>query len=142
MTNKIFGLLALAALAGAVSVPLSAQSLNLTATVPFEFTVGDSPMPAGDYRLLSSGTPRLVQVRNEDTNSSVLTVTGSAYSGERSAAGSPRLVFNRYGDQYVLSQIWDGTSAGRQLTKGRSERELARTASVERIEILAMLMPR
>ena len=91
---------------------------------------------------MSSGTPRLVQVRNEDTNSSVLTVTGSAYSGERSAAGSPRLVFNRYGDQYVLSQIWDGSSAGRELTKGKNERELARTASVERIEILAMLMPR
>jgi hypothetical protein len=141
MTNKFFGLLALAALAGAISVPLSAQTLNLTATVPFEFTVGDSTMPAGDYRLLSSGRP-IIQVFNEATNSAVLTATQSAYSGERSGAGSPRLVFNRYGDHYVLSQIWDGSSVGRELTKSKNERELARTASVKRIEILAMLTQR
>jgi hypothetical protein len=37
------------------------------------------------------------------------------------------LVFNRHGDQYFLSQIWEaGDSAGRELMTSREERQLER----------------
>jgi hypothetical protein len=38
-----------------------------------------------------------------------------------------KLVFNRYGDHYFLSQIWEaGDNAGRELMKSREERQLER----------------
>ena len=143
MTKRLSGLLAIAALAVAVAAPLSAQSTRVTANIPFEFMIGNKTMPSGDYSVLSVSPPNILQIRNSETNVGALAVTGSVGSGDVSQAGSPRLVFNRYGDHYVLSQIWDGSSGtGHELPIARSERELAKTASVNRIEILAMLTPR
>ena len=142
MTKRVFGVFALATLVGAVAVPLSAQSVRLTANIPFEFSAGRKTLPAGEYEVLSASEPDIVQVRTVQPKASVLVVTGSADSGERSRAGAPMLVFNRYGDQYFLFQIWDGSQIGRELPKTRNERELAKTASAKRTEIVAMLMPR
>ena len=38
-----------------------------------------------------------------------------------------KLVFNRYGDQYFLSQVWmAGSDTGRDLSPSRNERNLAK----------------
>jgi hypothetical protein len=142
MKKSFWGFLAAAAVVVTVAAPMSAQTLHLTATIPFEFTVENSTMPAGEYSVQALSTPKLIQVRNEGMRSSVLTVTESAYSGEVKPAGAPRLVFKRYGSHYVLSQIWDGSKLGRELPTTRTERQMARTTPVERLEILAMLTPR
>ena len=43
-----------------------------------------------------------------------------------------KLVFNRYGDHYFLSQVWTaGNSRGRQLLKSGREREMAQVAKIE-----------
>ena len=142
MTKRFFGVLAVAALVVSVAAPLSAQSVRLTANIPFEFSAGGQTLPAGNYSVMSASTPNIVQIRNVEMNAGALAVTGSTNSGLRSLAGAPRLVFNRYGDNYVLSQIWDGSEFGHDLPPTRSERELAKTASAKRIEIVAMLMSR
>ena len=143
MTKRLSGLIAMAALAVTVAAPLSAQSIRVAATIPFEFMIGNKTMPSGDYSVQSVSPPNILQIRNSETNAGALAVTGSVGGGDISQAGSPRLVFNRYGDHYVLAQIWDGSSGtGHELPMTRSERELAKTASANRIEILAMLMPR
>ena len=143
MTKRLSGLLAIAALAVTVAAPLSAQSIRVTATIPFDFTVGNKTMPSGEYSVLSASPTYILRIQNFETKAGALAVTGSVGGGDSSQAGSPRLVFNRYGDHYVLAQVWDGYSGtGHGLPMTRSERELAKTASVKRIEILAMLMPR
>ena len=143
MTKRLSGLIAIAALAVTVAAPLSAQSIRVAATIPFEFMIGNKTMPSGDYSVQSVSPPNILQIRNSETNAGALAVTGSVGSGDVSRAGSPRLVFNRYGDQYVLAEVWGGySSTGHRLPMTRSERELAKTASANRIEILAMLMPR
>ena len=78
-------------------------------------------------------------------NASVLFVQGlgdGAVSITNSAIGprdrSPRLVFHRYGELYVLREVWMGGGAGRLLPETRAEREiLGRRASAqfERVEI-------
>jgi hypothetical protein len=143
MTKRLSGFIAIAALAVTVAAPLSAQSVRMTATIPFDFAIGNKTMPSGEYSVLSADRSYILQIRNSETHVGALAVTGSVGGGEVSRAASPRLVFNRYGDHYVLAQVWGGySSTGRQLPITRSERELAKTASANRIEILAMLMPR
>ena len=143
MTKRFFGLFALAVLVVSVAAPLSAQSVRLTAKVPFEFTVGNQTLPAGEYALQTPSSSYLVQIRNMSTHAGVIAMTGSANSGIANLAGSPRLVFNKYGDRYVLHQIWDGAShLGHELPVTRAERELTKTASVDKIEIVAMLTNR
>ena len=46
MQNKLFGFLVAAAVTVISAAPLSAQSIRLTASIPFEFTVGNATMPA------------------------------------------------------------------------------------------------
>ena len=49
--KKILGCLSMAALAVVLAAPVSAQTLTLSASVPFDFVVGGRTMPAGDYVL-------------------------------------------------------------------------------------------
>ena len=36
------------------------------------------------------------------------------------------MVFHRYGHNYFLAEVWNGDTAGRQLTKSRQERAIER----------------
>ena len=142
MTKQFVGFLAVAALAVSVAAPLSAQSVRVIANIPFEFSVGNSTLPAGEYTVLPASTPYVIRIRNEETNAGLLTATNGLMSMVHSQASAARLIFNRYGDHYVLSQIWGGYGSGVELPKSRTERELAKTASTNRVEILAMLAAR
>ncbi|MFB3778398.1 MAG: hypothetical protein ACE141_12345 [Bryobacteraceae bacterium] len=142
MNKGFWGILAAAAVLFTVAAPVPAQSLRVTATIPFGFTVGKATLPAGEYSILPLSNSRLIQVSNQVQRSSVLAIANSTYAGTARLAGAPRLVFNRYGDHYVLSQIWDGTSTGHQFPMSRSERTMAQVTPVERLEIVAMLMSR
>ena len=43
-------------------------------------------------------------------------------------AGDARLDFNRYGNRYCLSKVWNGERDGIELPKSKLEREIAREA--------------
>lgn len=45
---------------------------------------------------------------------------------DREKTGKYELVFNRYGKTHFLSQVWTGSTRGRELPKSRAERDLAR----------------
>ncbi|HET6972734.1 MAG TPA: hypothetical protein VFH96_01845 [Pyrinomonadaceae bacterium] len=116
----------------AASVSANAQSLNyrLTANIPFDFSVSGKKLPAGQYlinRAQVSDGDMVVQIRSTDGHSNVtrLTIPVSAHRPMKNGT----LVFNRYGDEYFLSEIWPaGGETGRVLHKSRAERELARKA--------------
>ncbi|MGA3007683.1 MAG: hypothetical protein ABSE59_07315 [Opitutaceae bacterium] len=94
------------ALAG---VGLHAQTVDLRATIPFDLTVGQASLPAGDYEIHEQGVVVLVRrLDGKPANAIVTTVgVGGAESG-----GSPRLTFHRYGNEYFLSEIWNPESGG------------------------------
>jgi hypothetical protein len=114
----------------AASVSANAQSLNyrLTANIPFDFSVAGQKLPAGKYWInrapLSNGDT-IVQIRSTDGHSNVTRLTIPVFAGN--PAKNSALVFNRYGDEYFLSEIWPaGGVTGREVPKSRAERELAR----------------
>ena len=137
MTRKmqVAGLgLMVAVLAGFAT---TAQAADVRAEVPFSFTVSGKTLPPGTYTLNSQGSGGLF-VRSEGGKGAVALTIALSNSRERGV----KLVFHKYGEEYVLRQIWSGYGTGREIPVGRHERQLMQAArqgkavaSVERIVI-------
>jgi hypothetical protein len=122
---KSFTMLMLTIALAALSV--QAQSSNqMKANVPFRFTIGDQTLPAGDYTVRyinqDSGKNALL-FKSTDGKTSRIVKMNTKQSGEQEIKAS--LVFNQYGDQYFLSEVWTGGDQyGLSLTPSRAERQL------------------
>lgn len=82
---------------------LQAQSHEVRANVPFDFTVGSKHLPAGNYSFVSEANDTIV-IRSYKDKIEVLSMT--FHTDEKPAnANWSTLVFNKYGDQYFLREI-------------------------------------
>ena len=101
---------------------LQAQSNDLLATIPFEFRIGNSVMPAGQYRVQQATS--VLSFRKQDGEpKSVMLLTSPDSRPAKSEQAS--LEFNRYGDVYFLTHVWNGGSGeGRSVPKSAMEKEL------------------
>jgi hypothetical protein len=116
---KGFWAVSVVAVLAAMSVPVEAAEVGCK--VPFRFVVNGTTLPEGSY-LVSSTDGRLF-IRGYAAGAFVLT------NGIGAVNPSPaRLVFHKYGDQYILRQVWMGGSSGRELPQPRLERSLAKAA--------------
>jgi len=77
------------------------QEGGLKAKIPFDFTVGDTWMPAGEY-VVSSPFRLVIQLRK--TDGSAITSVVTKASNHESDSGN-ELVFNKYGDRYFLHRV-------------------------------------
>lgn len=104
------------------------QQAAIKANIPFDFTVGDIWMPAGEYTI-SSPTREVVQVRSADLARTATIV--SMESSHESGSGS-QLLFDKYGDQYFLHRVLcpTVTSLNLDLPQGKPEKQ-ARSRSLE-----------
>lgn len=103
------------------------KSHELVANIPFDFTVCREQLPAGKYKVrpISGANPKVVLVASED-NRSVEIVCTRDVKGQKPAA-TGKLIFNRYGNQYFLSELWlQGDLTGNQLVKTEQEEALLR----------------
>jgi len=109
----------------AVTAGYAQSSTTLVGKIPFEFRVGASVLPAGDYQLIPSAASRTLLIRCQDNNAAVIALPNTAESVQ--APKDSKLVFNRYGSTYFLSQVWHaGNTRGYQLPKSKTEREMAK----------------
>lgn len=130
---KRTSLLLLAALV-LVSTAAFAQSGTYSASVPFQFRVGETVMPAGEYHLSVVG-PKVIALRGVTATANVMAQT--AFINEvRNNDRRPRLVFHRYGDRYFLSQVWSNTR-GHELFVSATELESARLIAPTAVNIVA-----
>ena len=120
------------------AVSVNAQRLSdnsIAVNIPFDFAVGQTKLPAGKYTLrriaLPSSYDRLV-IQSADGRGDTRTfMTGPKRTSE--VQKQSNLVFNRYGDQYFLSQVWmAGSDTGRDLFQSRNERNLAKESKLAR----------
>ena len=133
-------MLALAFLAAAQFV--RAQE-PVVAKIPFQFTAGETTLPAGEYRVekISDGSPALV-IRCTEGSPAIMVVTSPA--SVNAPQQNSKLIFHRYGNRYFLAQVWSaGSSSGRQLRESAKEKEqlLARNEAPEQVTIVARLIP-
>jgi hypothetical protein len=121
MKRNLFGILTTLTLALLISVPLSAQTIA-KATIPFDFTVGRTHLPAGTYEI-SPLAQAAILIRDSTSAKSVLTF----FNWKQPSRGdsTPKLVFHRYGDKYFLSQVSRGNDgADMQLPTSKLEEEV------------------
>ena len=107
----------------------SAQSANeQTANIPFAFNVGDKTFPAGEYtvrRVNPQSDRTALAIRSADASASKIVLTTPVQSSK--VRESAKLVFNRYGDQYYLSQVLSpAENGGLEIPQSRAERRLAK----------------
>jgi hypothetical protein len=99
--KRIAGI-ALIALAGVLSAGNAlAQDVGVRARVPFDFTVGNRLLPSGTYTI-TYAAPGVVWIQDRDKHISTASTT---ISDSREPKHGGELVFNKYGDQYFLSEV-------------------------------------
>jgi len=111
-------------------------SQELVANIPFNFTVCREQMPAGKYKVrpISSANPRALLIASEDNRSVEIVCTRDVQAQKR--AGAAKLIFNRYGDQYFLSELWvQGEMTGSQLVKSEQEEALLKGRKREKVTV-------
>jgi len=99
------------------------SSLSLHADIPFNFVAGSITLNAGEYTV-DQGKAGLINMKTENGKGSAFLFTATVgCTGNQTAS---KLVFHRYGNTYLLSQIWtEGNECGRQVPVTSRERELA-----------------
>ena len=114
VTKASFIVSAAAALVMMAGVAPARADTRIVVTVPFDFIVGDSRLPSGDYTVTEhSSAPGLVSITsaNGERMAQVLTLL-SASSNE---AVAPGLVFQRFEGKYFLSKVVSHDDNGREI---------------------------
>ena len=125
--------IALAALVLLVTVSSAyAQTDRQTlVTIPFNFTVGEKALPAGEYLIRRNRKDSDVVwvIQNKESGEAALLLTRSVQSVKTQE--NAKFVFRKYDDLYFLSEFWAaGTSTGRELHVTDKERSLAKALAV------------
>jgi hypothetical protein len=95
--------------------------------VPFTFYVGNSELPAGEYtiRRVLAANPDVLEIRSADSKTAVLVLGRPNQS--TSTPSKTQLIFKKYGDVPILSQIFQaGSATGVELPKLLQEERAAK----------------
>lgn len=108
MKTRILSLACLVALIVLVPAVLQAQlgirQPMMRIDIPFPFVAGGVHLPAGHYHLYHPGDPYLVVIEREDGKARAMQWVHPSATGSNEA--STKLVFNKYGDQTFLAEVW------------------------------------
>ncbi len=96
--NRILAIF-LITMASVAATGANAQVPALKANIPFDFTVGNTWMPAGEYTI-TAPIQEVLLLRTAGHSASVV----SSENNAESKSGS-KLVFDRYGNQYFLHEV-------------------------------------
>jgi hypothetical protein len=134
-SSAILGLFFMLAIASVNAQIPSRVEVN----IPFDFSAGKATLKAGIYSIKRTSA-NVLAIRSADGKTTAL-VNAPLTIGSRDSKAGERLVFNQYGNQYFLSQVWLSVDTGRQLftsgaeAKAAREYKLANNAKPKRVEI-------
>ncbi len=126
MKKQAYTMIAMIVLVGSMGMAAKAQTggrIALIANIPFQFSIGNKSLPAGEYtvRSISDDSRNVVlRIQSRDGKTSAMLQT-SAVEGK--AVDRAKLLFHRYGNQYFFAQAWvDRQKTGLEAQKSRAER--------------------
>lgn len=99
--------------------------------IPFEFSVGNKVLPAGEYRVSSEA--QIIRIQSKD-GKQLVTALPIRNAGTK-PANQVKLTFKRHGSEYQLAQIWLADGVGRELKGQRESQELSQNIGV--VDIVA-----
>ena len=105
---------------------------DLEVKIPFQFYAGNAKLPAGEYRLhpLDDSDLSLVEISSADgSTSAIFQVQNTDANPNVSPDGE--LVFNKYGDRYFLTKLFEGgSSEGSKVVESRYEKTVSQQTVV------------
>lgn len=113
-STVLAGILSLGTLA---SMPSASAQAVAKADIPFTFHVGNALMPPGTY-ILTRNSDFTYILRGSGSSAAFVQMHAESSIKDRGSV----ITFNRYGDHYFLSQVWDGHE-GLECSPSRSEKE-------------------
>ena len=129
MKNQVYRVIALFGIfLGLAVAGVQAQAPSrVEVDIPFEFSAGKATLKPGVYTIKRLSGNNLMLRRSDGKSTVILNAPLNLNSNDPNAV--ERLVFNKYGEQYSLAQIWLTVDTGRELFVER------RAAKPEHIEI-------
>jgi hypothetical protein len=107
-----------------VSTSLYAQTMDMQANIPFEFRIGNTVLPSGEYSIHHANGMLFVSQTGGARKGTVVFTVGTDHPTAATEKGT--LQFNRYGGSYYLSKVWTpDTETARAPLKTSREKELA-----------------
>ncbi len=144
MKKRTFVMTSLLLLSLMVAAQVVQAQEPVAVNIPFEFVAGNVTLPAGEYRvekLEKNSVVVLTHCAQPGASAIVMTIASQANAPQSNS----KLVFNRYGNLYFLSQYWSaGSSSGRLLLKSAREEEISRIARNEtqgQVTLVSSLSP-
>jgi hypothetical protein len=127
MKTRALVMAGMIAMAVVASTRVAQAQEAMRVNIPFDFVAGNTNLPAGEYLVETLGTTHTLLLIDRKESASAFINTNAAVSAEPQSES--KMIFNRYGDRYFLSQVWAaGYSTGRQLLKSAREKEMAQVA--------------
>lgn len=139
MKSRFLILFAIVAFATAVPKDAFGQmGKTVKANIKFNFHIGERVYRAGEYRIesISNMSDNVLQFRSVgDANKQQIIIATHSNQDKRQ---TPILVFQKYGENYFLTEIFLGTEWGYSIPPSRRQRESEKNlalASLEKIEV-------
>ncbi len=113
------------------SIAFAQSDRQTLVNIPFNFTVGDKALPAGEYliRRNRKDTDAVWVIQNKESGEKAMLLTRPVQANE--TQDDAKFVFRKYEDLYVLAEFWvAGTNTGREINVTSQERALAKALAV------------
>jgi hypothetical protein len=99
---------------------------GLQANIPFQFHAGVANLPAGTYRIrmLDNNNLTIMEISNLDGSRSALIQVQD--TDANSTPTKSELIFDKYGDQYFLAEMFDeGDASGSKVVESNLEKKIS-----------------
>jgi hypothetical protein len=111
---------------------------NLEVNIPFQFHAGNAKLPPGKYiiHMLDNSDLTVMEISSADGSISALFEVQEAEAN--STPGKSELIFNKYGNRYFLSKLFDeGNPSGSEVSKSRYEKKISEATAEAQAHIPA-----
>ena len=105
---------------------------ELQANIPFQFHVGNTKFPAGEYRIhvLDDSDLTTMEISSMDNSASALFQVREADTNSQPT--KTELLFNKYGNRYFLAKMFDeGNPSGVQVSESGYEKRISQQTAME-----------
>lgn len=124
-------LFAIALLLGVASVYSQAENVAfLNVSIPFNFTVDNQKLPAGNYTLSHSELNPQSVIWLQSADGQHIAVVRTHQTFMLTPSANAELIFQRSGSEYFLSRIWTlGQTSGREVVVPNRVKEMTKKVS-------------
>ena len=109
---------------------------TLEVNIPFQFHAGNTKLPPGNYsiHMLENSDLKFMEITSADGSTSALFEVHETDAS--SAPAKSELIFNKYGNRYFLSRLFDeGNPSGNEVVESAYEKKVSQAAAEAQIHV-------